>query len=1085
MKHVVKALFTLCLLACTQMQAGINFGGRESAIDVTGGTLALGSGKTLNDGVLRDSGGSITATSAACSGMVVETTDGTTTKLMKTDGTLTLSGTPALVLGDNEILIVDGGQVVENITVNGSDEHPSIIQGSGSFDAAITVSDEKELLMRWQGAVNQNITLTPSTVSTSSQLTLEDDLTFANGHCPSSVGGSGTAKVNFAGYKISLGGVTSFGDAQSWDTAHIALSGDTTIDQNITMTTSAAVIEGNGYKLTVSGGFLGSVGGTLGDVHIPSYDSGVFGGTGNWSLRNVILSDSDEMIRVNDGQLTAGTADIFAGAATWSAASNIELLKDLTLVDEWQFDGAAHINGNGFSLKFTDTDGTIDYDGTLSLSNMILSNVTAASFDNDDTQSLRLRGVEWHDGAQAGSVRFGPSPLVDQAQYAELTLADSATAGALFAGAVIYPEGAQIDLLSNTTLSSTWTFQKKTVVNGNGHVLTFADAAGILKVDSTGGTNGADLYLNNIILGDVDSDTFDNTGGVDLYLNNVTWIEETASKGAIRVTASTEATVGAAQVSFPTSSTEGDIFDTAVTWVNGANIELLSDVTMGAVWTFSENTIINGHGHVIDLASVAGALTIAENKTLTINNAVIKSWGSTGEIAFANNNATLALSNVTIIMDSSISGDDKLGANEKITVNGPLTIVTGTYTFDASTADSSNNINSVTVWYDTLGNPDTNQVTFGSFSGGGQIAMLPLADDTGVTTFSASADHVSQSLFLSYDIDVSDDGILQAVGKQIELDNTSSFVLKGNGRSLYMAPAPISSDTLSDPDGAKLVVVDNNASNVVEVHDLIFDGWAQAHFNDANNLIRYCTGTVIKLQADQALTQTLNFSVAANSGETVVLDLNGCDFDMGSDDAALAIPATDATVTIKNGRIINFDDNSGSPKLTCGGSTSTWVFQDVDLVLAANTTFSGNNITFKGDCTITGTGRTDDVTNPTTFKATFSDVDVTISDGARLTIDKGIALVMDGYNTNFDSSLTFGSRNSTLSFIGSTLDVSGLSADPAFLHGALRIDDKVTVIAGSRTLTLGGAGSDELELDIMPAARMVVSSGTVSYANAS
>ena len=38
MKHIVKALFTLCLLVCTQMQAAINFGGRESAIDVTGGT---------------------------------------------------------------------------------------------------------------------------------------------------------------------------------------------------------------------------------------------------------------------------------------------------------------------------------------------------------------------------------------------------------------------------------------------------------------------------------------------------------------------------------------------------------------------------------------------------------------------------------------------------------------------------------------------------------------------------------------------------------------------------------------------------------------------------------------------------------------------------------------------------------------------------------------------------------------------------------------------------------------------------------------------------------------------------------------
>ena len=1058
MKHIVKALFTLCLLVCTQMQAAINFGGRESAIDVTGGTLTLGANKSLSDGVLRDSGGTLDLDTATCSNMVVEVADGATTKYMKVDGTLTIDkDTPAnnaITLGDDEVLVVDGGQVIETVVANGSDDNPSIMQGTGSFDAAITINNGKELVMRWEGALNKDVTVNSSGGTT--KLTLENDLAFANG-ASTEGGSSGTSTVNFAGYKMQVGGVTIGSNAQTWDKAHLSLNGDTTISANITLTTSAGLIDGNGYKLTVSGGFLGTVGGTVTNTHIPSFDSGVFGGTGSWNLRNVILSDADESIRVNDGQLTAGTADVFAGAATWSAASNIELLKDMTLVDEWQFDGASHLNGNSHTLKFTDTTGTIDYDASLTLSDIVLTNVSAASFDNAAGTTLQLRNVDWHDGAQAGSVRINASPLVDGIQYAELTLATSATAGALFGGDVTWGEGAQIDLLSNTTLTSTWTLSKATIINGDNN--TFNLVGGTINYD-------ADLHLSDIVLADVDAAAFNNDADMDLFLSNVTWVDDT-TEGIVRIAGNSEdTTAAAAQVELATSNS-GNLFATAVNWKNGANIELLKGITFntGAAWTFTKSSVINGNGNIIDLNSVSGTdpITVASGETLTISNAVIVGWGAS-DITFAG--GTLKLSNVVIVLDSNVT----LGSTEDIVVDGPLSIITDNYVFDASDAGSSNYINGVTVWYDTLGHLPQGQLRMGAFSGTGRIAMSPLADWADIT-FSTGSSHLVYPLRLSYDCNVGGDGVFEALGRKVVLDNTVAFSFLGDGRSLYMGKVPVSGDTTVTSD--KLITVSGSASNVVELHDVVLDGWSENHISDSNTLLRYCTGTVIKLQNDEALTSTLNIAVDSAS-ESIVIDLNGYDLDMGSDNAALTISATDATVTIKNGRLINFDDNSGSPKLTSGDAYSTWVFQDVDMVLAGNTTLSGNNIQFKGDCTVTGTGD---------YSLKCYHTPITIAQGARLTVDKNMTLALHGNGTSTDTSITFASNNSTLSLEGATFDVSNLVAAPTFTHGTIRIDD-VATFAGDMTLGSSTAILD-LDIDLMPAASIEISSGTVTYANAS
>lgn len=1097
MKKGLLFLLALCAIWMSTAHAGINFGGRESAIDVgSGGTLTLGTSKSLSDGVLRDSGGTITATTATCSNMVIEVADGTTTKSMKTDGSITIGGTPVLTLGANELLSVDGGQLDQDVSVTSAVATPAIIQGHGSFDAAISVSGDAAaagLIMRWQGGLNQNISMDTDTNAVT--LTLENDLHFINGAKPTATSATATGKVAFGGYKMYLGGgstgtLTIGAIAQTWEDAKLVLEGDVTVSATLTLAQSGSdtiSIEGNGHKMTVSGALVDSgINATVTDVYFNTYSTGPFNGsTGNWTLRNCILDTGTEAIRVIDGVLAGATDDVFSGSSTWPTQTHLELLKDFTLEATMTFDDGTNgstINGNGNTLLFDDSSSILHFDAALTLTDIELRDVITNSIDNTQGQDLHLSNVVWHDAAFAGTVRINPTSKVADRKYAQLSLGATGTDGLLYNTSVTWNNGASLELLSNTTIAgtSTWTFTNISEIRGNGHVLNLN--AGILDYDD-------DLYLSNIILGDLADASLNQASGKHLYMSNVTLIDNT-TEGAVRVNASTSGTSGVAAAAqallTATSGAVGNVFAQDIDWVNGVNLDLLADISLTGSWKFSENSEINGHGHVIDLGAAA-ALNIGEAKTLTISNAVIKGWDATNDIDFVNGDGTLALSNVTIILAGTISA---LGASEKIHVNGPLTIVTGAYIFDASAANTNNQINGVTIWYDTLGGNDASNVNFGANPSGtpsGQVAMLPISDTTGETEYSDSSPHVNQSLFLSYDIDVSNDDSYEALGKRVKLNNTSAgFTLRGNGRTFYMAPRTLSSDTTMDPDtydAKRLMYVSGSDSNIIEIHDLTFDGWSEDHIKDADEMLRYCTGTVIRLQSDQSLTTPLHFATATESGN-VTIDLNGFNLDMSDNGASLNIANVATTLTIKNGRLINFNDtNLSGPKIVAAGTNPTVVFQDVEFVIADNTPEDGTltigdfNVVFKGNCTVTGTSD---------YTLDFKYTDVTIASGAMLTIDKTMTLKFTGTTAN-DPTLTFSSANSTLSLIGSILDTQSINGSSiTFQTGTLRIDDKVQFNLGSgKTLNLGGAGANDLDIDIMPAARVVVNSGTVSYDNAS
>lgn len=1047
MNKATISTLVMSVLSVLPLSAAINFGSRRAAIETTAGSFAFNNDAiSMRKGTLCTRGaGSFSNTAGDyldCSKMTFLTEVSDAQKGMGVDGKLYLAD-GALTLESNDVLEVNGGQIAETVTVDGAASTPSVIRGNGSFASTITINATRELLIDWQGELNQNIALASTTATTT--LTLGDDLRFINGYGLTTSAG-GAALIDFDEHEMTIGEVTIGPNAQTWKNARLNLTGDTTISADVTLTASPIQVNGNGHKLTLSGGFLGTVGGTISDVYFPNYDSGYLGGTGHWNIRNTIFDDGSQKVRIVDGVLHDAVTNLFEGNATWNGATTVELLSPLTLKGHWRFYSDSYISGNGHNIMFEGSNGALEYDSNLYLSDLSLSRVARGSFD--EGTFLYLSNVVWRDDKLGRAIRISAPPYADN-QWTRLTFpsAGYTTQSDIFdARYFIHWHGpSYIELLSNIDLKAEWLFVNgSSTIQGNGYTL---DLSGDALIDF----DSADMHFADITLVGIESNSFDCGGNsYELHLSNVTWID--SSGQALHVFGSGDLS-DSAQLQLPISTTAGSIFSQAVTWENGFDMELHSGIQFGTsgAWTLSEDSTLRGNGHVIDVSSALGPIIVAANKTLTITDAVLLGWSD--NVISLGAGAGLELSNVTIVMDDHYMPDL---TDKTLKFKGGCTLVTGGYSFKPTgmTLEIHGSL-----LYDSLGREDSTFVYLGDgpFTGGGQVMMKPLGSTQDIT-FDSNANYVVNSSILSYDIINGSDTYL---GRTLTFDNSTAFALQGGGRSLVMTRQPSTSAS-----SAKLITVTGSASNKVELEDITLDGWDPANIDDANNLIHYGNGAVIRLKDDIALTNLVNIS-NLSSGDTVTFDLNGHQLDLDSDSSGFDIAATNVNFIIKNGRIMNLNDNgSGTKFLLNSGTTSTVIFQDCDLVLNGPARMLNNNVIFKGRCKITGT---------TDATLSLYGTDVTIAAGAWLTIDKNMTLEMHENN----STITFGSANATLELFGATLDTSNVY--PFSLKaGTLRIDDLATL---NGSMTLGGSGTSELNIDLQPAASLKVASGTITYAN--
>ena len=717
MKKII-AVVALCLHSIG-LFAGINFGSPQSALEANGGSITFSptSSVTLTNGTLRDTGsagniGNANGKSMTCSGMTIETKEGTVTQSMKTDGTLDTDA-ETLVLGDNKVLTVQGGTVAQAVTVNGTEgSAPSIIQGYGGFGDVVTVADDGELVMRWQGNMNQSIDLN-SAGTNNSILKLENDLTFAPGKTITAAGNDGTKDITqYNGSSITFNGAT-IGQVQQWDTAKLNLNGSLTINANTTLATSAAVINAQGNDIAGSASFLGSVGGTIVNGKVTS--ASVLGGTGAWVLDNTIINHSSSAIRVVEGTLTennaSNIADPFGDAVTWTSA-NIELLQAATLSDTWTVGTGSEIHGLGNKMNLSSGALKASTSGaTIELVNIYLDSLADSSLQSsatDDTAATwDLTNVTLDDGTSAVRVAQGTFLNTDNT-----TATGSANANPF--GIATTWGASTLELLKNTSPSAVWTLTTGSALHGNGKKLEVSN--GLYAA-----AHSASFSLSNVYLDGMSSNSLKSAAGAGESTWSLTNVTLDTGTEALRVLE------GDLKNTANDTSLDTDPFTAAVTWT-AANMELLRDTSPSGAWTIATSFSLNGNGHKFDTAGVTlPASTTGTLRNVTIDNADSSSLaGTSGSSVWNLHNTIVQDSNADkneIVLNGTLTSDTidlfgtsgaTLGAS-RIELNKDLTVAGKWVIGGATTIDGKGNTITMT---DTTGVIDLdatltlNDVTF-------------------------------------------------------------------------------------------------------------------------------------------------------------------------------------------------------------------------------------------------------------------------------------------------------------------------------------------------------------------------------------
>ena len=138
-------------------------------------------------------------------------------------------------------------------------------------------------------------------------------------------------------------------------------------------------------------------------------------------------------------------------------------------------------------------------------------------------------------------------------------------------------------------------------------------------------------------------------------------------------------------------------------WQSAEDINLNSRVSLSGTWTFGGNSVLNGHGNVLDLTS-GGTLCVDSNSTLNLTDVTVKGLGSTnGWFVFKDNTSSIKMSNVTVELDNSFTVS--VGG---IYIDGPATFVLKNHNFRFDQYGTLT-VDGMTLWkefaaYDSTGN---------------------------------------------------------------------------------------------------------------------------------------------------------------------------------------------------------------------------------------------------------------------------------------------------------------------------------------------------------------------------------------------
>lgn len=637
-------------------------------------------------------------------------------------------------------------------------------------------------------------------------------------------------------------------------------------------------------------------------------------------------------------------------------------------------------------------------------------------------------------------------------------------------GPLYFGSGACIRLRSdwteNDALAQTIQFGSSDAATGeamildlNGFAIDLSSEGAALAFQADDESSSRLTIKNGRLLGVSSSSISAIPSGAFFYVNNLDWYGSLGD--TIHISADTAAMEqGGVQLTLAESSS-GNIFGTNVTWNTGATIELLSDVNLNSTWKFSDDTTIIGNGFKMNL--FGGALSIATGKTLQLRNVQLQQV-VTGSIVDPSEaeGGTVDCADVTIVLNDSNVNWSSLHTG--IFFSGPATIVTDTHTLTGSSASA---IGGVTVYYDTLGSLDLQNVTGFTLEGDARIVWTDYVSSNGDgdITYAASAQTLKAYQFLSPRNGSSN-------GHRIFFNYAGASTLSGQGRALVFP--------CTTADMGTQWCINIAAGTTITTEDMLLDGFKPAHvaFGDGTAHLYFGKGTCVLLRSDltgdDALIKTLQFGGSAEEiDESMLLDLNGMTIDMADTAAAIALQAgalSGSTLTLKNGRLMNL---SGTKLSAPAGATL--VLENMVLELSDDYTFADAALEIRGTCEVRGV-------SGKAFTYTSTDT-LTINSDAHFRFADGITYA---HNNEGTTNLILTDGTSSMEFIGATFTGSYTAEGPLVLtKGVLLADHNAALNPGTAGIQIGDntSAANDLTLRLRPGATMTVGTGNLLYEN--
>ncbi|MBT4594451.1 hypothetical protein HOD08_01065, partial [bacterium] len=475
----------------------------------------------------------------------------------------------------------------------------------------------------------------------------------------------------------------------------------------------------------------------------------------------------------------------------------------------------------------------------------------------------------------------------------------------------------------------------------------------------------------------------------DLYIRNGKF--ESEALGASLFTGSQSLVFDAGAVELATAATSE-----AQTWGGTSVINLRAKITLSALWTFEDDTIIDGHGHEIELTGSGGRFSVPSGKTLTLRNVLLT--GFTGE--------RFTLATATSIVDCynveiHLSGNSTVSEG-KVKISGFSKVVTLTYSLTFQT-NGVLEIDNTTLWYDKLlQTSDGIVATGGNFTSTNNGRFAEEARDSDVTT---NATNISTN---TSNISSNDDDIATNV-TNITSNDTDIAKLQG----LVGAQ---DSQKIADIAYSDSITLTYN-SEISPQHKISLSG-ASKTLNGQGHTLKFVEpATAACAELEDSATWTLS---------NIILD----QYDP-------------AKVTLGTSAYLNFGDEVTvrySPVPHSDTTARTWS-GNADIHLGAKLSL-GAAWTFNDDSIIDGHGY---------------ELDLGDTEASRLVVAAGKDLVLkdvvlkDLRNSNLSIA-----ADATMTFSNSTIHLGG--GDTTIAQGRVWVGTTCRVITGAQSLTFNSTG---------------------------